>query len=512
MTSAGEPVLRTEQVCKSYPGVQALADFDFELRAGEVRALLGKNGAGKSTLVKILSGATAPDRGRIYLDGKPVELDTPSTALQAGIATVYQEISLVDSLTVAENILLGRWPQRRCLGFRLIDRCAARSRACSALDRMAIALDPDTPVRRLSVAQRQMVEIARVLSFHPRVLILDEPTSALPQSEVDHLLTLVRRLAETGVAIIYVSHRLPEVLRVADRLTVLRDGRAVGTIPAEGASAGCLAEMVVGGEWRPRERAASEGRGEAVLSVRNLHSCGRLREIRFDLHRGEVLGLAGLLGSGRTELLRTLFGLAPLEQGEILVYGEKIPRPDPIRMKNRGVGFTPEDRKAEGLVPMLDLEDNLSMACPGRISRLQVLSTGRRRRLAEHMFRLLQIAAPGLKTRARALSGGNQQKLVIGKWLNAEVRILLMDEPTRGMDIHAKEQVYRLIADLAGQGIAILLVSSEMEEILRVADRILVLNQGRLTAEVPACQAGLEQLLALVMQENPSSKLMGKTA
>jgi sugar transport system ATP-binding protein len=503
MTLAGEPVLRTENISKAFPGVQALSDFNFELKSGEVRALLGKNGAGKSTLVKILSGALSPDSGCLYLNGKPLALPSPASAFAAGIATVYQEMSLVPGLTVAENIFLGRWPQRRRLGFRIIDREASRRQARAALDRMAVPLEPDTPVSRLSIAQRQMVEIARGLSFQPRVLILDEPTSALPQAEVDHLLDLVRRLAEAGVAIIYVSHRLQEVLRVADRLTVLRDGRAAGTISVGEASAERLAEMVVGGEWRPRQRVASEKRGEVRLAVRHLYSCERLLDICFDLHAGEVLGLAGLLGAGRTELLRTLFGLEPLEKGEIQIDGQSIDHPTPIRMKSKGIGLTPEDRKAEGLVLVLGVEDNLTMACPGRISRYQVLFPRKRRALAEQMVRLLQIVTPGLKTTARTLSGGNQQKLVIGKWLNADVKILLMDEPTRGMDIHAKEQVYKLIADLAEQGIAILFVSSEMEEILRVADRILILNQGRITAELPACRTGLEQVLALAMQESP---------
>jgi ribose transport system ATP-binding protein len=501
MINRGEPILRVEQVNKTYPGVKALCDIDFELYPGEVRALLGKNGAGKSTLVKILSGATTPDSGTIYINGQPKALTSPSSAFAAGVATVYQEMSLIRGLTVAENILLGRWPRRHRLGVEVIDQKATLEQARAALDMMGVMVNLHEVVGRLSVPEQQMVEIAKALSFQPKVLILDEPTSAMPQAEVDHLLRLVRHLAETGVAIIYVSHRLQEIPRVADNLTVLRDGRLIGTIPVSEGSPERIAAMMIGTDWNKLELEHAQIGTDVRLSVQHLTRRRHLNDVSFDLRAGEVLGLAGLLGSGRTELLRSIFGLDPFDSGEIYVEGEKIPHPSPASMKSRGLGLTPEDRKAEGLVLVLGVDDNLTMSCPSRISQNQIISTRKKRNLADEMVKALSIATPRLDTLARSLSGGNQQKLVIGKWLNSNVKILLMDEPTRGIDIQAKEQVYKVVRGLAKQGISVIFVSSEIEEVLTVSDRIIVLNQGRIVAELPTAQANLEQVLTLAMQE-----------
>ena len=502
MVSLGEPILRVDKINKTYPGVKALCDVDFDLHTGEVRALLGKNGAGKSTLVKILSGATLPDSGTIYLNGHPTAFNSPSSAFAAGVSTVYQEMSLIRGLTVAENILLGRWPRQHRLGVQVIDQKATLEQARAALDMLGVALDMREIVGRLSVPEQQIVEIAKALSFHPKVLILDEPTSALPQAEVDHLLALVRRLAETGMAIIYVSHRLQEIPRVADSLTVLRDGHLMGTIPVKEGSPERIASMMIGSEWARLELEHSEVGKDVRLSVRHLSRRRHLNDVSFDLHAGEVLGLAGLLGSGRTELLRAIFGIGPFDSGEIYVEGELTPRPTPTLMKSKGLGLTPEDRKAEGLVLVLGVDDNLTMSCPDRISWHQLISTRKKRELAQQMVEALSISAPSLETQARSLSGGNQQKLVIGKWLNSNVKILLMDEPMRGIDIQAKEQVYKVVRNLAKQGIGIIFVSSEIEEVLTVSDRIIILNQGCIIAEMPANQANLEQVLALAMQEN----------
>jgi len=501
MSNGNLPILKAEKICKAYPGVQALDGVDFELMPGEVRALLGKNGAGKSTLVKILSGATTMDSGALYINGQSKVFRSPSDAFAAGVATVYQEMSLVPGLTVAENILLGRWPRKPVLGGLMIDRKQAVKTAEKALELMGVKLDLSERVSRLSVPEQQMVEIAKAVSFNPKVLILDEPTSALPQAEVDHLLALVRRLAENGVAIIYVSHRLQEIPRVADSLTILRDGQLISTFPIAEATPEKIARMMIGGDWSKFEMESCEAGCNARLSVRNLSRKRYLHDISFDLYEGEVLGIAGLLGSGRTELLRSIFGLDPFDSGKILVEDEEIRSPSPTLMKARGVGLTPEDRKAEGLVQVLTIEDNITMSCMDRISKRQVISTRARQSLAQAMVDTLQVVAPGLQTRVMSLSGGNQQKVVIGKWLNSQVKVLLMDEPTRGIDIHAKEQVYRTVRNLAKQGISIIFVSSEIEEVLTVSDRILVLNQGRIVAEMPAAEATLEQVLALAMKE-----------
>lgn len=509
MTDHDQVILRAEQITKRYPGVLALDHVDFEVKAGEVRALLGKNGAGKSTLVKILSGATTADSGYIYVAGKPVSLRSPSDAFQAGIATVYQEMSLVKGLTVAENILLGRWPiRRRLLGLGgIIDQKQLLQRTQQALEMMGVRLNLRQLVRDLSVAEQQVVEIAKAVSFDPKVLILDEPTSALPQAEVDHLLQLVRNLAASGVATIYVSHRLQEIPRVADSVTVLRDGKLVGTIPVREATPERIASLMVGEEWARADaarRIVTVAQPQVLLSVRNLSRGKVLHDVSFDLYAGEVLGIAGLMGSGRTELVRAIFGLDPVDSGSIVIGGELVEHPNPIEMKARGVGLTPEDRKAEGLVLVLSVEDNLTLTSLERVSRNQVISLSSRRALAEHMVGALSIQTPSIQSRVGTLSGGNQQKVVIGKWLSSQARVLLMDEPTRGIDIQAKEQVYDLMRQLARQGIAIVFISSELEEVLSVSDRIIVLNQGRVVAELPAAQARLEEVLALAMSENVS--------
>jgi ABC-type sugar transport system ATPase subunit len=493
------PILQAHALRKSYPGVQALDGVDFELAPGEVRALIGKNGAGKSTFVKILSGATTADSGTLSVEGRQTSIRTPSDAFSAGIATVYQEMSLVMGLSVAENILLGRWPRRGRLGFQMIDKSETLAVASQAMDMMGVALNPREIVRRLSVPQRQMVEIAKAVSFKPKVLILDEPTSSLPAHEVDALLALVRRLAEKGVAVIYVSHRLQELPRVADSLTVFRDGLQVGTVPMAEGSPERIVQMMIGGEWK-KSRSVHRGSSGAVrLSVDHAERRHYLHDVSFDLHEGEVVGIAGLLGSGRTELLRAIFGLDKLDSGTIAIDGKTVSRPTPIRMKSLGVGMTPEDRKAQGLVSVLSVAKNLTLSCLDRVSRYRLILPKRERSLADGMVAALSIRTPSIGVKARALSGGNQQKLVIGKWLNSQVKVLLMDEPTRGIDIEAKNQVYELVRNLAGQGISVIFVSSEIDEVLEVSDRILVLNQGRVVADVRAAEVTLERVLSIAM-------------
>ena len=495
------PILRAESISKSYPGVRALDCVDFDLAEGEVRALVGKNGAGKSTFVKILSGATQADSGAILIGGERVAIRNPADAFASGIATVYQEMSLILGLTVAENILLGHWPMRRRLGIQVIDMKETVRAARESLEMMELTIDPKAVVRSLSLPQRQMVEIAKAIATRPKVLILDEPTSALPAHEVDELLALVRRLAGKGVAVVYVSHRLQELPRVADSLTVFRDGRQVDTLPIAQATPERIVRMMIGSEWKRRQTSAHEVTGEVRLAVANIERRNRLHDISFELHSGEVLGIAGLLGSGRTELLRTIMGLDPADAGCIFVDGARVHRPSPLKMKRLGVGMTPEDRKSEGIVSLMSVGKNLTLSCLDKVSWNSVISLSRERLLAQSMATSLSIKAPGMDVEARSLSGGNQQKLVIGKWLNSQVRILLMDEPTRGIDIEAKNQVYDLVRDLAAEGMSVIFVSSEMDEVMEVSDRIIVLNGGRIAAIVNAADATIERLLTISMSE-----------
>jgi ABC-type sugar transport system ATPase subunit len=481
--------------------VVALDKVDLSLEKGEVRALLGKNGAGKSTLVKVLSGAVHPDSGEIRIDGQPVSITTPRDAFERGICTVYQEMSLVPGLTVAENILLGRWPQRRLLGLSMINHKAIRPKAKAALDQLEVTLDLDEQVSRLSVAQQQLVEIAKAISFDPRVLVLDEPTSALASHEVDVLHSVVRRLAQQGHAIIYVTHRLQEIPHVADNVTVLRDGRHIGTITAAEATPARIAQMMIGADWQRTEWGERGEPGEVKLAVRNLNRKGFLNDVSFEVHGGEVLGIAGLLGSGRTELLRAIFGLDPVDSGEVLVKGKQVGQPSPISMKASGVALTPEDRKRQGLVLDFTVQDNLTLASLNRFSVQGILQLARGAGLAREMVDSLDIKTPSLTVASRTLSGGNQQKVVVGNWLNTQPDVLLMDEPTRGIDIQAKEQIFSLVRELARRGLAVVFISSEIEEVLDVADRILIMNQGRIAGEVKPEETDLGSLLAMVMEE-----------
>ncbi|MCO6449520.1 MAG: sugar ABC transporter ATP-binding protein [Caldilineales bacterium] len=496
-----QPILKLEQISKQYPGVKALDEVDFVVAAGEVRALLGKNGAGKSTLVKILSGAVIPDSGKILVDGKEVTIHTPQDAFAQGIATVYQEMSLVPGLTVGENILLGRWPQTRTLGLEFIDRKQINILAQAALDELDVHINVNHLVSRLNVAQQQLVEIAKAISFDPRVMILDEPTSALASEEVDTLHRVVRRLAEQGRAIIYVTHRLQEIPRVADSVTVLRDGLHIGTIPVKEATPERITNMMIGGDWKKSEWQRDGHIGETKLAVRNLSRAGVLHDISFDLHEGEVLGIAGLLGSGRSELLRSIFGLDPIDSGEIYVRGVRIEKPSPLMMKQHRLSMTPEDRKREGLVLIFSVRNNLTLASLDNLTNHGLLQPRRATVLANEMVRGMDIKTSSLEVITKTLSGGNQQKVVIGNWLNTRPEVLLMDEPTRGIDIHAKEQIFQLVRDLASQKMAVLFVSSELEEVLDVADRILVMNQGRITYEFMHDDVNLEQLMSLAMEE-----------
>jgi len=484
--------LEVREVGKVYPGTVALNRVSLAFEAGEVHALIGKNGAGKSTLVKIISGATRPTSGRVLVDQREIDMHSPRDAFGYGIATVYQEMSLVPELSVGHNILLADLPTK--FGGVCIDWPRVHERAQSILNDLNIDLDVRRPIRALGVASQQMVEIAKAMSFRPRVLLLDEPTSALARHETESLFRLIRDLAAKGVAIIYISHRLQELQRIAHKVSALRDGELVGSIGIEDADPQTIAHMMFG-EVVPKHRPETlEVKEEVVLEVRGLTRQPLLHDIHFTLRRGEVLGIAGLVGSGRSELLRAISGADPFDEGEIFIRGRKVKRPSVGRMKRLGVGLTPEDRQAEGLVLVMSTLENVCLACMARLAWHGIWWKGRQRPVVERNVRDLHIAAPDVDAPVATLSGGNQQKVVVAKWLNTQPQILLFDEPTRGIDIQAKQQIFQVIWDLSKQGISTIFVSSELEEVVEVCHRILVLRDGRLVGETDADNLTPQQL------------------
>lgn len=468
------------------------------LKHGEVHALLGKNGAGKSTAIKLLSGAVVPDSGCIIVDGKECPINSPTAALQNGIATVYQEISLVPELTVAENILLGRWERAGALKI-LISHAKDRELAREILARLKIELDPDAKVSQLKVAQQQLVEIAKAVSYNPRVLVLDEPTSALPKEQVEILHQVVRTLSGLGTAIIYVTHRLHEVPKIAHKVTILRDGKLVDTIPVEQATPTKITELMIGHDWKGMSFERRKKSGKPLLKVSNLSTPTKLRNIGLALYEGEVLGLAGLLSSGRTELLRAIFGLDEISEGEITVGDSRVRQPSPARMKKLGVAMTAEDRKRDGLILDFSVTTNTTLAPTDRISSRGWLNFNATRKLTRDMVAKLNVITSSLDVHVGTLSGGNQQKVVIGNWLNTEPRILLTDEPSRGVDVSAKQQIFKLLRSLAAEGMAVLFVSSEIEEVLDICDRILVIHEGSIIGEYDHGDIDLSTLLARTM-------------
>ncbi|MFD6098432.1 sugar ABC transporter ATP-binding protein [Nocardiopsis flavescens] len=492
-----EVVARVRGATKSYPGVTALDGADFEIRSGEVRALLGRNGAGKSTLIRLLSGVEAPDAGDIEIGGTPLVGGGIRRAAELGVGTVYQELSLVPELSAAENLYLGSWPGGR----GRIDYAAMRAGAEEVFAELGVDISPQTRVGELPLAQQQLVEIARAFRARPRLLILDEPTSALAAAEAETVLEAVTRVASRGVGVVYVSHRLDEIRRVADTVTVMRDGAVVETVPVRGATTARIVSLMLGGdagqEQAPPRRRAHAG-GTPLLSVRDLSVPPKVEGVSFDLYPGEVLGLGGLMGSGRTELLRALAGFAPCG-GTVEVDGTPVARPTPRAMRRLGVGITPEDRKGEGVVPLLGVSENMVMTWFGGASRAGTVLPSRVSSLGRDLIDRLSIKASGPDTPIVNLSGGNQQKAVIGRWLHAGSRILLLDEPTRGVDVEAKAQIYGIVRELAGQGAAVLFVSSELEELPLVCDRVLALRAGRLHGEFTGDDITLDNIMAAAM-------------
>ena len=492
-------LISVQQLCKSFPGVRALHDVCFELDAGEVHALMGENGAGKSTLMKILAGVYTKDTGEIRYNGEPVDFSSPREAQAAGIGIIHQELQLMNHLTAAENIFIGREP-KKAFGL-LLDDDKLNRRAAELLSHMNLKLDPRTIVGGLTVARQQMVEIAKALSFNSRVLIMDEPTAALNNAEIAELFKMIRELKARGVGIIYISHKMDELKQISDRVTVLRDGEYVATVPTANTGIETIIGMMVGRTLSDERVEGAAPAGDIALEVRNLN-CGPLvRDVSFILRKGEILGFAGLMGAGRTEVARAIFGADALQSGDILVNGRKVSIRTPRHAVANGIGYLSEDRKRFGLATGMDVESNVVMSNLTKYLAMHLFLRKRAiRDTASRFIRLLNIRTPSPAQQVRLLSGGNQQKIVVAKWLDRDCDILFFDEPTRGIDIGAKSEIYKLLRSLADQGKAIVMISSELPEVLRMSDRIVVMCEGRITGELLPQQATQERIMQLATQ------------
>ncbi|GAA3483384.1 sugar ABC transporter ATP-binding protein [Streptomyces sp. NPDC002596] len=487
------PVLALEEVSKSFGAVRALRGVSLRLYAGEAHALAGENGAGKSTLIKALAGVHRPDTGTVLLDGSPVEFHGPADARDAGVAVIYQEPTLFPDLSVAENIFVGRQPTR---SFGRVDHRAVKQAAADLFARLGVDLDPEQPARGLSIADQQLVEIAKALSFDARVLIMDEPTAALTGSEVSRLFGVVRTLREQGAAVLFISHRLEEIFELCQRVTTLRDGTWISSEPLAGLTEDDLVRRMVGrdlDELYPKQETET---GEAALTVRRLTREGVFTDVSFEVRRGEIVGLAGLVGAGRSEVARAVFGVDRWDGGEVEVLGRKLKPGAPSLAMAAGLALVPEDRRAQGLVMDMSIERNIGLTGFAETTRAGLMNRRAERDRAVDWAVKLQVKYARLADVVGTLSGGNQQKVVLAKWLATAPQVLIVDEPTRGIDVGTKAEVHRLLSSLAAEGVAVLMISSDLPEILGMADRVLVMHEGRLAAEIPRAEATEETVMA----------------
>lgn len=487
------PVVQMRGIDRSFPGVKALSGVDLELRAGEVHALVGENGAGKSTLMKILGGLYPPDAGAILIDDRPVRIDSPAAASALGIAFIHQELNQALHLSVAENIFLGRPPVTGPL--RRVDWRAMQRGAAAALERLGAEIDPRATLGSLGVGARQMVEIARALSLDARVLIMDEPTAALTGAEVERLFAVVRSLAAAGVAIVYISHRLEEIFSLCQRVTVLRDGQRVGSWTIDQVTPDDLIAHMVGRQLTERFPKVTVTPGDTLLEVRDLTLRGSTHAVSFTVRRGEIVGLAGLMGAGRTELMRAVAGIDRPAGGTVLLEGRPLPPGDTAGAIARGLVLVPEDRRRQGLLTGRPVRENLSLGRLHSLCRAGLIRGGAERQLVDEYVAELGIRTPHREQSVTNLSGGNQQKVILGRWLATSPRLLILDEPTRGIDVGAKAEIYRLMGQLVQQGMGIILVSSELPEVMGLSDRILVMHAGQLTAEFSRDEFDQEKIM-----------------
>lgn len=505
----GEVVVLMEGIEKSFPGVHALSQCRFDLRAGEVHALVGENGAGKSTLMKVLTGIYKKDAGRIFYKGHEVDIASPRAAQRLGLSMIHQELNLMPHLTVAQNIFIGREP-RRGVNF-VLDEKEINAQTQQLLETLHLKLDPRIKVADLTVAKQQMVEIAKALSFNAEVLIMDEPTAALTEAEIEELFRIIRQLRDKGVGIVHISHRLEELKQISDRVTVMRDGRYIDTVETKAAAIERIISMMVGRIiFEASPELPENPSQEVVLEVRDLNRSGTIKDVSFNLKRGEILGFAGLMGAGRTEVARAIFGADPIDSGEIYVRGKKVRIKKPRDAVQHGIGYLSEDRKRYGLTLKMDVESNIVLAALNKfLGALGWVNSALTRTKALEFVNALSIKTPGLQQKVQNLSGGNQQKVIVGKWLTANTEILIFDEPTRGIDVGAKSEIYRLLNDLARQGKSIIMISSELPEILRMSHRVIVMCEGRITGELGIAEATQEEIMKFATQRGDLTRENG---
>ncbi|MFY0635365.1 MAG: sugar ABC transporter ATP-binding protein [Vannielia sp.] len=498
------PIVELTGIGKSFPGVRALHEARLDLRPGEVVALMGENGAGKSTLMKILTGVYQPDEGEIRVDGRKVTVPGPTAAQELGISIIHQELFLMNHLTAAQNIYIGREP-RKGMGM-FVDEAKMKADAAAIFARMKVNIDPGQEVGELTVARQQLVEIAKALSFNARVLVMDEPTSALNEVEVEHLIAIVEDLKAQGVGIIYITHKMAEVKRIADRILVMRDGEFIDMLPAAETSIEQVIQLMVGRELAGQHRAEGEAQAEEVLRVEGLNHGRMVQDVSFSLRKGEILGFAGLMGAGRTEVARAIFGADPIDSGTVHVHGAPRQIRSPKDAVENGIAYLSEDRKQFGLVTGMSVGDNITMASWKRFVKGRFFMRDRAlTQVAKDYVAKLKVKTPTVEQETRLLSGGNQQKVVIAKWLLRDCDILIFDEPTRGIDVGAKAEIYTLLEDLAAQGKAIIVISSELEEVLRLSQRILVMCEGRITGELDGRTASQEDIMTLATERHESA-------
>lgn len=487
-----ELILNARNITKRFPGVVALNDVNFRLVSGKVHVLMGENGAGKSTLMKILAGIYQADEGEITLHGKKVEFHTPRQALDNGIAMIHQELSPVLDMTIAENLFLGK--EYITAGF--IDYKKMNSEAKKLLNSVGIDLNPTLQMKKLSVSQMQMVEIAKALSFNSEIIIMDEPSASITDREIDNLFRIIRRLKEEGRCIVYITHKMNEVFKIADEITIFRDGEYIGTYDADSITENQLVTKMVDRELTEIYPQRHNVPGEVVMEVKGFSQTGVFENISFELHKGEILGFAGLMGSGRTEVMNAVFGITKASSGEVLIKGEPLVKPMPSKAMEKGIGYVTEDRKGNGLILGMSVCDNIILPSLNKLSNwLGVVNRKKSISLSEEYKDKLRIKTPSIQHLVKQLSGGNQQKIVLTKWLLQNPDILIFDEPTRGIDVGAKTEIYRLIAQLAEEGKAIIFISSEMPEILGMSDRIVIFYEGRKTGELDQSEATQEKIL-----------------
>jgi ribose transport system ATP-binding protein len=490
---AAEPTLALEMrgISKSYPGVRALQDVDFAVRAGEVHGLVGENGAGKSTLMKVLAGAERKDAGEIAIGGRPVTIDTPQRAMDLGVSVIYQEFNLVPYLNAAENVFLGREPKTAIPGF--VDFRTMYRESQTVIDRLGVPLDVRTPVSRLSIAQQQMVEIAKATSRESRIIVMDEPSATLTEHELASLFALIQRLKSDGVAVVYISHRLEEVFAICDRVTVLRDGRRIATDDVSALTREEIIRRMVGRELTQMIPKRTAPIGEPALAATGITRRRALRDVSIRVHKGEVLGIAGLVGAGRTELARVLFGADRMDAGTIQLFGKPVRVRSPQDAIRLGIGLVTEDRKSQGLVLGLPVRENITLANLPAVSTLSFIRAARERAAARRLADDLRVRTPTIEQTVQNLSGGNQQKVVLAKWLFTDSKVLIFDEPTRGIDVGAKTEIYELMNELAARGTALIMISSELPEVLGMSDRIVVMHEGRVAGELARKEATPER-------------------